>query len=49
MAYILEWDLRKAAENLLKHGVSFTEAMTVFGDTLSILLPDPSHEDSERR
>ena len=49
MAYIFEWDSRKAAENLLKHGVSFDEAMTVFGDTLSILLPDPSHENSERR
>jgi len=49
MAYIFEWDPKKAAENRLKHGVSFEEAMTVFGDTLSILLPDPSHEHSERR
>ena len=49
MAYIFEWDSRKATENLLKHGVSFREALTVFGDPLSILLLDPSHERSERR
>ncbi len=49
MAYIFEWDSKKATENLLKHGVSFDEAMTVFGDTLAILLPDPSHETAERR
>jgi hypothetical protein len=27
-----EWDARKAALNLSKHGVDFAEAMTVFGD-----------------
>jgi hypothetical protein len=27
-----EWNLDKAAANLKKHGVSFTEAATVFGD-----------------
>ena len=27
-----EWDVVKAATNLDKHGVSFAEAMTVFGD-----------------
>ena len=49
MAYIFEWDPRKATENLTKHGISFREALTVFGDPLSILLADPSHENSERR
>jgi uncharacterized DUF497 family protein len=49
MAYVFEWDPRKATENLLKHGISFDEAMTVFGDPLAILLRDPSHERSERR
>ena len=29
-----EWDPRKAAENLVKHRVSFEEAATVFGDPL---------------
>ena len=27
-----EWDPRKAAANLSKHGVQFEEALTVFGD-----------------
>jgi hypothetical protein len=27
-----EWDPAKAARNLAKHGVSFDEASTVFGD-----------------
>ena len=29
-----EWDAVKAASNLDKHGVSFAEAMSVFGDPL---------------
>jgi uncharacterized DUF497 family protein len=49
MAYVFEWDAKKATENFLKHGISFDEAMTVFGDPLAILLPDPSHETPERR
>jgi uncharacterized protein len=35
-----EWDPRKAAINLRKHGVSFTEAGTVFGDELAITITD---------
>jgi len=31
-----EWDPKKAALNLKRHGVSFPEATTVFGDPLSI-------------
>ncbi|MEK7474741.1 MAG: BrnT family toxin [Candidatus Coatesbacteria bacterium] len=38
-----EWDVRKAAGNLLKHGVAFEEAATVFGDPLSLTIPDPRH------
>ena len=30
-----EWDADKAARNLAKHGVTFAEAMTVFGDPLA--------------
>jgi hypothetical protein len=30
-----EWDEQKAASNLVKHQVSFEEAVTVFGDPLS--------------
>ncbi|OIN85565.1 MAG: hypothetical protein AUJ21_12725 [Anaerolineae bacterium CG1_02_58_13] len=44
-----EWDPRKAEINLRKHGVSFTEAGTVFGDDLAITVPDPDHSDDEDR
>ena len=44
-----EWDPRKAAENLLKHGVSFHEAATVFDDPLAITYPDPDHSEDESR
>ncbi len=44
-----EWDPRKAEINLRKHGVSFTEAGTVFGDDLAITVPDPDHSDDENR
>lgn len=44
-----EWDRRKAAANLKKHGVSFPEAVTVFGDPLEITIPDPDHSAGEAR
>ena len=44
-----EWDPRKAEINLRKHGVSFTEAGTVFGDNLAITVPDPDHSNDEDR
>ena len=44
-----EWDHRKAAENLRKHGVSFHEAATVLDDPLAITYADPDHSESERR
>ena len=44
-----EWDPAKAAENLRKHGVSFDEAATVFGDMLAHTFPDPDHSVSEER
>jgi uncharacterized DUF497 family protein len=31
-----EWDPEKAQSNILKHGVGFVEAATVFFDPLSI-------------
>jgi uncharacterized DUF497 family protein len=34
------WDLRKAAANLTKHGVSFEEAATAFDDELGAYYPD---------
>ena len=46
---IFEWDDQKASSNLKKHGVSFQEAKTVFGDTLSLTVADPEHSESEYR
>jgi uncharacterized DUF497 family protein len=44
-----EWNPRKAAENLRKHGVAFEEATTVFFDPLSRTIADPDHSDDEPR
>ncbi len=49
MPYQFEWDAEKAVANLRKHGVSFDEAVTAFGDPLSVLLPDPDHSVGEER
>jgi uncharacterized DUF497 family protein len=44
-----EWDGEKAESNRKKHGVSFEEAMTVFGDPLGRLVDDPEHSRGEER
>jgi hypothetical protein len=44
-----EWDKRKAELNLKKHGTSFYEAATVFGDPLAITFDDPDHSVDEYR
>lgn len=44
-----EWDPKKAVANLKKHGVSFQEAATVFGDPLAITFQDPDHSEDEER
>jgi len=44
-----EWDPRKATANLGKHGVSFEEASTVFGDPLATTVPDRRHSVGEHR
>lgn len=46
---LFEWDTRKAALNLSKHGVSFAEARTVFEDEEALVLPDPDHSEEEER
>ena len=43
------WDPRKAAGNQRKHGVSFEEASTVFGDPLALTIPDTAHSVGEQR
>jgi len=37
------------AANLPKHGVSFEEAASAFGDPLSLAIPDPDHSTHEER
>jgi len=49
MAIGFSWDARKAASNDRKHGVSFEEAVTAFGDPLSLTVSDPKHSGSEKR
>jgi uncharacterized protein len=44
-----EWNAEKAEGNQSKHGVSFDEAATVFGDPLARLIDDPEHSGSEAR
>jgi len=44
-----QWDPKKAASNLTKHGVSFEEATTVFGDPLAGTVADSTHSSSEPR
>ena len=43
------WDKTKASSNLLKHGVSFHEASTVFGDGRAIQFYDVEHSVQEDR
>jgi uncharacterized DUF497 family protein len=43
------WDPKKARSNERKHGVSFEEAQSVFGDENGLLLDDPDHSEREAR
>ena len=44
-----QWDPIKAISNAEKHGVSFEEAVTVFGDPLAVTISDPDHSIGEFR
>ena len=44
-----EWDEKKAARNLQKHGVPFNEAQTVFDDPLFVDYYDSGHSSDEHR
>lgn len=44
-----EWDPTKAAENLVKHGVAFEEAKSVFADPMFITFVDDEHSVDEER
>jgi uncharacterized DUF497 family protein len=49
VALTFEWDPEKARSNVAKHGIDFPEAATVFGDSLSLTVPDPEHSLGEQR
>ena len=49
MSLSFEWDENKAATNAKKHGVSFEEAISVFGDPLARTIHDPLHSNGEDR
>jgi uncharacterized protein len=49
MGLLFEWDPDKAITNLAKHGVSFEEAKTVFGDPNELTIFDDDHSDEEDR
>ena len=46
---IFDWDPNKAEKNWLDHRVSFSEAVSVFRDPLSVTVPDPDHSLGENR
>ena len=43
-----EWDERKAAENLRKHGVDFADAALVLEEDLALTVEDPDAQGEER-
>ena len=44
-----EWDDDKAAKNLLKHGISFPQAISAFRDTFAVEYPDDRRDYGEDR
>jgi uncharacterized DUF497 family protein len=44
-----EWDPEKDQQNQDKHGISFDEASTVFGDLFALTIDDPDHSAEESR
>ena len=44
-----EWDLDKEQSNQRKHGISFLEASTVFGDPMELTIYNPDHSKGEYR
>ena len=44
-----EWDIVKAKANQIKHGVSFAEAATVYGDPMAFTFNDIDHSKEEDR
>jgi len=49
MSVVFEWDPRKARANLRKHGIGFSEAVSVFVDPLARIFLDEDHSSEEQR
>jgi uncharacterized DUF497 family protein len=49
MSLRFEWDKKKAAGNLRKHGVGFDEACTVFRDRLALIFDEAHSRPDELR
>ena len=49
MDLVFEWNPKKAESNRRTHGIGFEEALTVFGDPLAGIRPDPRHSFGEER
>lgn len=49
MSLEFEWDRTKAKDNWRRHGVTFAEASTVFGDGLAAIFADEAHSIGEQR
>ena len=46
---LFDWHPAKAERNRQKHGVTFSEAATVFADPLTWTFDDPEHSRDEQR
>jgi len=44
-----EWDPKKADANKRKHGITFHEGTSIFGDPFAITFADPDHSEDEER
>jgi hypothetical protein len=44
-----EWDPNKAAANVRKHGVQFSEAISVFSDDHAVTIKDEESDPDEQR
>jgi uncharacterized protein len=49
MDLVFEWDLRKEQANLEKHRITFSEATSVFADSLARIFADEDHSGYEPR
>ena len=49
MTVQFEWDPKKGKANLVRHGIGFEEALTVFADPLARIFEDEEHSAEDLR